>query len=103
MTELDSAHGQVEVVLQKAMIPVTLVARHRMVRDERFKLVYVPTRQGASYKLFDTRADPSEVRDVAATSPAEVERLKVPLWKWMLEDHGMVQKDGLLVPRGEGP
>ncbi len=103
MTELDSAHGQVEVVLQKAMIPVTLVARHRMVRDERFKLVYVPTRQGAFYKLFDTHADPSEVRDIAGTSPTEVERLKAPLWKWMLEDHGMVQKEGLLVPREEGP
>ena len=103
MTELDSAHGQVEVVLQKAMIPVTLVARHRMVRDERFKLVYVPTRQGAFYKLFDTHDDPSEVRDIAGTSPAEVERLKVPLWKWMLEDHSMVQKEGLLVPREEGP
>lgn len=103
MTELDSAHGQIEVVLQKSMIPVTLVARHRMVRDERYKLVYVPTRQGASYKLFDTLGDPSEVRDVAPSMGSEVERLKVPLWKWMLEDRAMVRKDGLLVPREEGP
>lgn len=105
MTELDTAHGQVEIVLQKAMVPTTLVARHRMVRDERWKLVYVPTRQGAEYMLFDTVADPGETRDVAAEDAREVERLKVPLWKWMLEDRNMVQKDGLLVPRDreEGP
>jgi arylsulfatase A-like enzyme len=103
MTELDSAHGQIEVVLQKAMIPVTLVARHRMVRDERFKLVYVPTRKGAMYRLFDTATDPSEVHDVARERPAEVERLRGVLWKWMLEDRGMTQKDGLLVPREDAP
>lgn len=103
MTELDSAHGQVEVVLQKAMIPTTLVARHRMVRDERFKLVYVPTRKGAKYKLFDTLKDPNELHDVAAASPAEVERLRGPLWKWMLEDRSMLARDGLLVPREEAP
>lgn len=103
MTELDSAHGQIEVVLQKAMIPVTLVARHRMVRDDRYKLVYVPTRKGAIYRLFDTSTDPSEVRDVAREKPAEVERLRGVLWKWMLEDRGMTQKDGLLVPREDAP
>lgn len=103
MTELDSAHGQIEVVLQKAMIPVTLVARHRMVRDERYKLVYVPTRKGATYRLFDTAADPNEVHDVARDTPAEVERLRGILWKWMLEDRGMTQRDGLLVPREDSP
>lgn len=103
MTELDSAHGQVEVVLQKAMIPTTLVARHRMIRDERYKLVYVPTRKGAVYKLYDTERDPREVHDVAGALPGEVERLRGPLWKWMLEDRGMTARDGLLVPREEGP
>jgi len=103
MTELDSAHGHVEVVLQKAMIPTTLVARHRMVRDDRYKLVYVPTRKGAKYKLYDTLSDPAELVDVSSARPAEVERLRGPLWKWMLEDRGMLAKDGILVPREEAP
>lgn len=104
MTELDTAHGLVEIVLQKAMVPTTLVARHRMIRDQRWKLVYVPTRRGAEYMLFDTVADPGETRDVSREHGPEVERLKAPLWKWMLEDRNMVQKDGLLVPRDqEGP
>lgn len=101
MTELDSTHGQVEVVLQKAMAPITLVARHRMVRDARWKLLYIPTRMGVEYMLFDTEHDPGEVSDVAKAQPAEVERLRAPLWKWMLEDRGMIERDGMLVPREE--
>ena len=101
MTELDSTHGQVEVVLQKAMAPITLVARHRMVRDGRWKLLYIPTRMGVEYMLFDTERDPGEVVDVAKTQPAELERLRAPLWKWMLEDRGMIERDGMLVPREE--
>ena len=54
--------------------------------------------------LFDTVADPGETRDLSREHGPEVERLKAPLWKWMLEDRNMVQKDGLLVPREqEGP
>ena len=34
LTEVDTQHGD-ELVLQKAMRPLTLVAKHRMVRDER--------------------------------------------------------------------
>lgn len=101
MTELDSTHGQVEVVLQKAMGPITLVARHRMVRDGRWKLLYIPTRMGVEYMLFDTERDPGEVVDLAKSQPAEVERLRAPLWKWMLEDRGMIERDGMLVPREE--
>lgn len=43
LTEVDTQHGN-DLVLQKAIRPLTLVAKHRMVRDDRYKLVYVPTR-----------------------------------------------------------
>ncbi len=98
LTELDSRHNA-EVVLKKEMVSTTLMARHRMVRDERFKLVYVPTRVGVRYMLFDTEKDPSEAHDVAATSPNEFGRLRAELWAWMLEDPHMEPKDGYLVPR----
>ncbi|HVH46250.1 MAG TPA: sulfatase [Labilithrix sp.] len=99
LTEIDARHGT-EIVLRKEMAPVTLVARHRMVRDERFKLVYVPTRAGVRYMLFDTERDPAERTDVATDHPNEVARLRTALWSWMLEDPSMEQKDGFLVPRG---
>lgn len=98
LTELDARHDA-EIVLKRDMVAPTLMARHRMVRDERWKLLYVPTRLGVRYKLFDTDKDPGETTDVAAQHPEEVKRLRAELWAWMLEDPLMEQKDGYLVPR----
>ncbi len=97
-TELDPERSQ--ILLREEVEPVTLMARHRMVRDERWKLVYVPTRAGVRYFLFDTDADPAEVHDVAGAHRDEVARLRAELWAWMLQDPRMEQKGGYLVPRG---
>ncbi|MEO8876819.1 MAG: sulfatase-like hydrolase/transferase [Polyangiaceae bacterium] len=98
ITELDPRHGD-EIVIAEEMKNLTRVAKHRMVRDARFKLIYAPTRLGVKYMLFDTQNDPLEVHDIAATNPAEVTRLKNELWRWMLQDRDMVERDGFLVPR----
>jgi hypothetical protein len=68
--------------------------------DERWKLVYVPTRSGVRYVLFDLESDPHETTDVSAEHADTVTKMKAELWKWMLEDPLMEQKDGWLVPRG---
>jgi arylsulfatase A-like enzyme len=98
LTEVDTQHAD-ELVLQKAMRPLTLVAKHRMVRDERYKLLYVPTRQGVRWMLYDTREDPGEERDVAAAHPDVVARLQAELWAWMRRDPDMIEHEGYLVPR----
>jgi arylsulfatase A-like enzyme len=97
LTEIDAAHGD-EVVLQSAMRPLTIVARHRMVRDDRWKLLYVPTRTGVRWMLFDTVADPGETQDVAATHADVVARLQGELWSWMRQDPVMTERGGYLVP-----
>ena len=97
LTEIDAAHGD-EVVLQTAMRPLTIVARHRMVRDERWKLLYVPTRTGVRWMLFDTVADPGETQDVAAAHADVVARLQGELWSWMRQDPAMTERGGYLVP-----
>jgi arylsulfatase A-like enzyme len=102
LTELDVAHGY-EVVLRKEVAAVTTVARHRMVRDDRYKLLYIPTRQRVVYQLYDTQSDPQETHDVAADHPDVVGRLRTELWKWMLEDPAMMQRGGYLVPRQVEP
>ena len=101
LTEVDTQHGD-ELVLQKAMRPLTIVAKHRMVRDDRYKLVYVPTRTGVKYFLYDTVADPGETHDASREQPSEVSRLKGELWRWMLSDPEMVERGGFLVPRDGG-
>ncbi len=98
LTELDPEHGD-EIVLRRDMEPITTVARHRMVRDERYKLLYVPTRARVVTMLFDTVADPGEVHDIAAQHPDVVARLRGELWRWMLQDPKMAERDGYLLPR----
>jgi arylsulfatase A-like enzyme len=98
LTELDPDHPG-EVVLRRDMVATTNMARHRMVRDERWKLVYAPTRQGVRYFLFDTLFNPGETVDVAYARPDELARLRAELWSWMLRDPEMEQRDGFLVPR----
>ncbi len=97
VTEVDAAHGD-ELVLDSEVRPLTIVAKHRMVRDERFKLIYIPTRTGVKYMFYDTVADPAETRDVAAEHPVEVLRLQGELAAWMLRDSAMTMKGGYLVP-----
>lgn len=97
ITELDPDHGH-EVVLRREMKETTTVAKHRMVRDERYKLVYVPTRRGAKYVLFDTATDPRETKDVSSEEPRVLARLKKELWAWMKKDKEMTERGGLLVP-----
>jgi arylsulfatase A-like enzyme len=98
LNEVDAEHGD-EVVLQRGMFDMTIVAKHRMVRDLRYKLVYAPTREGVRYLLFDTEKDPGETHDVAAEMPEQVSRLKSELWSWMLKDKRMAEHGGYLVPR----
>ncbi len=102
LTEVDTQHGD-ELVLQKAMRPLTIVAKHRMVRDERYKLVYVPTRTGVRWLLYDTRDDPGEEQDVAAAHPDVDARLQGELWAWMRADPDMTERGGYLVPREGEP
>jgi arylsulfatase A-like enzyme len=98
LTEIDPSHGD-EIVLQKAVKPLTIVAKHRMVRDEKWKLIYMPTRSGVKYMLFDTEADPGETRDVSAEQKDVLAKMKAELWAWMLRDPNMVERGGYLVPR----
>ncbi len=98
LTEIDTRHGD-EIVLRDDVRALTRVARHRMVRDARWKLVYVPTRTGVRWMLFDTQEDPGETRDVAAAHADVVSRLQESLWSWMLSDPEMSDRGGYLVPR----
>ena len=97
LTEVDTQHGD-EVVLEREMRALAITAKHRMVRDDRFKLVYVPARTGVRWMLFDTRDDPGEEHDVAAAHPDVTARLQGQLWSWMRRDPDMTERGGYLVP-----
>jgi hypothetical protein len=69
------------------------------VRDERWKLLYVPARTGVRWLLYDTQADPGETVDVAAAHPDVLARMQGELWAWMRLDVDMTERGGYLVPR----
>jgi arylsulfatase A-like enzyme len=98
VTEVDADHHD-DVVIKKEMRDRVLVAKHRMVRDRRYKLVYIPTRGGVRYMLFDTEEDPGETHDVAREHPSVVSRLEGELWRWMLADESMAREGEYLLPR----
>jgi arylsulfatase A-like enzyme len=100
LLEFDTAHGD-EMVLKKSMIAVTTMARHRMVRDERYKLIYAPSRKEPRFFLFDTLQDPAELTDVAPSHAAEVARLQGELYGYMLRDKNMEKVGAFVVPKAE--
>jgi arylsulfatase A-like enzyme len=60
-----------------------VVAKDRMVRDGRWKLVYQPLESGMRLLLYDLEADPGCTADLAAGQPEEVARLWNELRYWM--------------------
>ena len=55
--------------------------KHRMVRTDRWKLVYIPDLAGGQKRLFDLVADPGEKTDVADEHPGIVTELFTEIQK----------------------
>ncbi|MSP62951.1 MAG: hypothetical protein EXR72_21975 [Myxococcales bacterium] len=87
-----------DIVLAPALEDVVIVARHRALRTERWKLHYLPTRSGVRWSLHDLASDPAERIDVAAQHPDVLADLQKRLYRWMTEDGSVVQA-GFVVPR----
>jgi arylsulfatase A-like enzyme len=97
LLEIDTRHGH-EIVVRDEWRLRTVIARHRMIHDGRWKLIYAPTPAGARYFLYDTREDPEEIHDRAADRPEEVARLRELLWAWMVRDPELAREGDALVP-----
>lgn len=65
---------------------IVLLAKDRMVRDGRWKLVYQPLESGERLALYDVESDPGCTRDLVAEHPMEVARLWAELREWMEKD-----------------
>ncbi len=74
------------LALKPQYADITIAAKDRMVRCDRWKLVYQPLEQGYVLSLFDTEADPNCVRNIAAREPEVTARLWAELRAWMARD-----------------
>ncbi len=95
--EIDSTYHN-EVVVKPEYRSLTTIAKHRMIRTERYKLIYIPTRQGTQFELYDTSNDPQEINNIAAQDPKVVAALKNQLFRWMSQDKNSFWRNGYLVP-----
>ena len=88
-----------DVFLRPEWQDTVIVAKHRAIRTERWKLLYRPTRGGVRWSLYDLAADPDERADVLAAHPTVAAALKRKLQRWMLDDPRMTLRGDFLVPR----
>ncbi|MGZ3473605.1 MAG: sulfatase family protein [Polyangiales bacterium] len=99
LTELDPRLAY-DVVMRPEAEPIVIAAKHRMILEGDLKLVYVPTRRGVRWFLFDRATDPAEVVDLSGSRPDDMVRLRGELFRWMLGDRAMEEQAGMLLPRG---
>jgi arylsulfatase A-like enzyme len=88
-----------DIYLRPEWQDMVVVAKHRALRTDRWKLLYRPTRQGPLLSLYDLAADPDERVDVAAAHPEVVAELRAQLDRWMTSDGKTVMRGGFAVPR----
>jgi arylsulfatase A-like enzyme len=74
-------------------------AQHRMVRDDRWKLLYVPTRHAPLVKLYDLAAPNDPARDVASEHPDVVASLRTTLDAILAKEPPSAFEGPLLAPR----
>ncbi len=97
-TELDPRLAY-DVVMRPELEPMIIAAKHRMVLEGDLKLVYMPTRKGPRFMLFDRASDPAELKDLFTQRPADGARLRSALFRWILGDPGVEEREGMIVPR----
>ena len=98
LIEIDCEHNY-EIVIRKELESLVIEAKHRMVRDMRYKLIYAPTRTGVRWMLFDTVDDPRELHDISSTESVILQRLQSELWNWTLADPVMKRSGDRIVAR----
>lgn len=87
-----------EIVIKPEFRGLTNIAKHRMVYDGQYKLIYIPARDGIFFELYDTNKDPDELDNIALKNPKKVTELKAKLYKWMEKDKNALWKNDYLIP-----
>ena len=97
LSKIDYTYN-LEVVLKKEYEALVNTAKHRMVDDGAFRLIYEPLRQSVVYELYDEVNDPAFAANVAALHKDKVQTLKKKLEEFMLKDKNAVIKNDYVVP-----
>jgi arylsulfatase A-like enzyme len=77
--------GSKEVILNPKYESIIIAAKHRSLTKGAYKLIYTPTDEGATFKLYDRLADPYNSNDIAIKEPVVFATMKDHLLKLMTD------------------
>ena len=98
ISEIDFKNGQ-EVVLRGGGYPGVIIAsKHRCWREGRYKLIYIPTRKGIRFELYDTVRDPDNRKNLASIRPGVVRRLRKKLERFCARKGRDMLVNGFYLP-----
>ena len=92
LSEVDRAHGD-QIVIRRSQETFAVAAKHRMLEWNNYRLLYLPTRQGPLFELYDRSTDPGFLKDVSAVHPEVVIKLKQALLP-LLDADPLVERVG---------
>lgn len=68
-----------EIVLNPLYESAIITAKHRALSTSAYKLIYMPTKRGIEWQLFDRMADPESKRDIKDAMPEVFAKMKTQL------------------------
>ena len=88
------------ISLKSKFVDIIVAAKDRMVRLGEWKLTYQPLAEGALYRLFNLREDPSCQNNVLDAYPEVAQRLRLLLDTWLDADpkSGRRERAGIFSP-----
>ncbi|MFH1288079.1 MAG: sulfatase [bacterium] len=87
-----------EVIIKPEYRDLTNIAKHRMVYDGRYKLIYIPTRESVFFELYDTKKDPDELENIVDKNPQKAVELKTKLYTWIEKDKNGLWRNDYFIP-----
>jgi len=89
-----------KIYLDPVFEETAVMAKHRMLLEGDRKLLYIPTRDGVRWEMYDPYADPGETQNLIDREPKRFAAMKSRLIQWMLRDPQMVRVGDYVLPRG---
>ncbi len=99
LTKVDFTY-HMEVVLKEEYEGLTTLAKHRMIDDGTYRLIYTPARDGIRFELYRPAADPRYEMNLLEKQPQKAAELKKKLFAYMEKDKNCILRNDYLLPLG---
>jgi hypothetical protein len=90
ISEIDFTYNM-EVVIKDKYKELINIAKHRMIDNGKYRLIYMPTRNGIIYELYDVKAKDGYKTDISQKMPAIVKKMKSELFNYMKNDRSAMR------------